>query len=199
MWNLPNLLTLLRLALIPALIWALLTRDYDIALTLFVVSALSDLADGWIARRFNLLTRFGAVADPLADKLTMLTVTLLLASQQWLPWWIAVAVVTRDLVIVGGALAYHFLIGHVDMAPSRLSKFNTALEFVLLAAVLAVGAGVLDDGAWLPVLTWTVLATIVLSGMQYVLVWSRRARQQRRAAARQRAGDASVPSTTTDG
>jgi phosphatidylglycerophosphate synthase len=118
-------------------------------LPLFIASALSDFADGAIARRWNLRTRFGAVADPLADKLTMITVTVLLAVQQALPWWFALAVVVRDALIVGGALAYHVLVGRVEMAPSRVSKLNTALEFLLLIGVLAVGAGHLPGGAWL--------------------------------------------------
>ena len=178
--NLPNAITLVRFALVPVIAWALLARRDGLAPVLLFVSALSDLADGEIARRWNLRTRFGAVADPLADKLTMLTVTLLLASQSALPWWFALAVVLRDLVIVGGAVAFHLLIGAVDMAPSRISKLNTALEFTLLAGVLAVRADWLPGGAWLQALLFAVLATILLSGVDYVRVWSRKAALSRR-------------------
>jgi cardiolipin synthase len=179
--NLPNTITLLRFALIAPIGWLLLRRDYDVALLLFVVSALSDLADGFVARHWNLRTRFGAIADPLADKLTMLTVTLLLAAQGWLPWWFALAVVLRDVVIVAGAVAYHALIGRVEMAPTGLSKLNTALEFLLLAGTLAVAAGHADDGAWWRTLLWATFATVVLSGGHYVLAWGRRAAWERRA------------------
>jgi cardiolipin synthase (CMP-forming) len=159
--HLPNAITVLRVALIPLQAWLLLERDYALAFALFVASGLSDLADGFIARRWNLRTRFGAIADPLADKLTMLTVVLLLAMQGWLPWWFAALVIGRDLVIVAGAVAYHWVVGHVEMAPSWLSKLNTALEFAFLASVLAFGAGYLDEGAWYrPFLT---SATIVTS------------------------------------
>lgn len=179
MLNIPNAITLLRFALVPALVLLLLQRNYGTALVLFVVSALSDVADGLVARRWNLRTRFGAIADPLADKLTMLTVTLLLALQELVPWWFAFAVVTRDVVIVSGAIAYHLLIGRVEMAPSRLSKLNTGLEFLLLASALAIGAGRLNGDVWWEPLLLTTLAGVVLSGAHYVLTWSRKAAQAR--------------------
>jgi cardiolipin synthase len=178
--HLPNAITLARAVAIPVIALALLRHDYDTALLLFVLCALGDFVDGWLARRFDVRTRFGAVADPLADKLTMLTVTVLLAWQGALPWWFALLVVSRDLVIVFGALAYHFHVGHVTMAPTRLSKLNTALEFAFLTGVLAVAAGVLDDSAALRVLMWTCSVTIVASGAQYVLLWSRKAADERR-------------------
>ncbi|NMF90269.1 CDP-alcohol phosphatidyltransferase family protein [Aromatoleum petrolei] len=180
MLNIPNTITLLRVALIFPLAVLLRQGEFGIALALFVVSALSDLADGLIARHWNLRTRFGAIADPVADKLTMLTVTLLLAFDGRLPWWLAAAVVMRDVVIVSGALAYHYLIGMVEMAPSTMSKLNTALEFLLLASVLALGAGLVDRGAWLTALTLATFVTILWSGTHYVLVWGRRASRARR-------------------
>ncbi|MCU0952624.1 MAG: CDP-alcohol phosphatidyltransferase family protein [Burkholderiaceae bacterium] len=165
---------------IPVIALALLRHDYDTALLLFVLCALGDFVDGWLARRFDVRTRFGAVADPLADKLTMLTVTLLLAWQAALPWWFALLVVSRDVVIVTGAVAYHLHVGHVTMAPTRLSKLNTALEFTFLTGVLALAAGVLDDGAWRALLMWLCSATILASGTQYVLLWGRKAAHERR-------------------
>jgi len=177
--NVPNAITLLRFALVPAIALAMVQRDHDVAFALFIVSALSDLADGMIARHWNLRTRFGAIADPLADKLTMLTVTVLLVLQHGLPWWFALAVVLRDAVIVGGALAFHLLIAPVEMTPTRISKLNTALEFLLLLAVLAIRAGLVPDGAWRDVLLAATLLTIALSGGHYVLVWSRKAARSR--------------------
>jgi cardiolipin synthase len=180
MLNLPNAITLLRFALIPLLIVLVQQRRYGIAFALFAVSALSDLADGFIARHWHQRTRWGAIADPLADKLTMLAVTLALALQNWLPWWFAAAVLLRDAIIVGGATAYHFLIGPVPIAPSAVSKLNTALEFLVLAGTLAIGAGLLDQGAWWRALLFTTLLTIFLSGAHYVVLWGRKAAQARR-------------------
>lgn len=181
MKHLPNAITVLRAALIPLLAWLLLERDYTSAFVLFVALGVSDLADGVIARRFDLRTRFGAIADPLADKLAMLTAVLLLAQQNWLPWWFAALVIGRDVLIVSGAAAYHLLIGRVDMAPTWLSKANTALEFLFLASVLAFGAGYFDEGAWFAVFLWITTATVIASGAQYVFVWSRKAIRTRRA------------------
>ncbi len=178
--HLPNIITVLRALLIPLLAWLLIERDYVSAFALFVALGASDLADGFIARRFNLRTRFGAIADPLADKFAMLTAVLLLAQQGWLPWWFAALVIGRDVLIVSGALAYHLLIGHVDMAPTGLSKVNTALEFLFLASVLAFGAGYFDEGVWFSAFMWLTSLTVVASGAQYVVVWSRRAVQKRR-------------------
>jgi len=184
MKHLPNAITVLRAALIPLQAWLLLEREYGTALLLFVASGLSDLADGWIARRWNLRTRFGAIADPLADKLTMLTVAVLLAQQGWLPWWFALLVIGRDLLIVAGAAAYHFAVGALEVAPSRISKLNTALEFVFLASVLALAAGLVAVGAWQAVLLYATAATVLASGADYVFVWGARALRARRAATR---------------
>jgi cardiolipin synthase len=182
MQHLPNALTVLRFLLIPVLVIMLLRQHYETAFALFVVSALSDLADGLLARRWNARTRFGAIADPAADKLTMLAVTLALASQHLLPAWLAVAIVARDLLIVGGAVAYHAVIGRVEMRPSRISKLNTVLEFVTLSAVLADAATILELSALLRPLFVLLLATIVASGAHYVWVWGRRALGARRGA-----------------
>jgi cardiolipin synthase len=184
MKHLPNAITVLRAALIPLQGWLLLKGDYATAFALFIASGLSDLADGWLARRFRLHSRFGAIADPLADKLTMLTVALILAMQGWLPWWFTLLVVGRDVLIVSGAAAYHFMIGEVEMAPSAISKLNTAMEFIVLACVLALAAGHFGDGPWYSALLLATAATVIASGASYVIVWSRKAIAARRAAMR---------------
>jgi cardiolipin synthase len=173
--HIPNALTLLRFLLIPVLVVLLAQRAYYLAFAVFFVSALSDVADGVIARRWNARTRFGAIADPLADKLTMLAVTLSLAVQGLLPLWLVAAIVVRDLVIVGGALAYHYTVGRYDMVPTLLSKLNTGIEVLALAMVLGSAADIFDASAARPVLFALLMATIVASGVQYVWVWGRRA------------------------
>jgi len=183
MRHVPNLITALRFLLIPVLVLLLVEQHFVAAFAVFVVSALSDLADGMIARRWNLRTQFGAMADPLADKLTMLAVTLVLASQALMPLWLATAIVGRDLVIVAGAVAFHFLVGRVEMAPSWLSKFNTVLEFSVLSVLLADAAQAIEVTAWLPPLFIFVTVTIVASGVHYVWVWGRRALRSKRGAA----------------
>jgi cardiolipin synthase len=182
--QIPNALTLLRLVLVPLIAARLLERDYEAALWLLLACAATDLADGGLARRLHCESRFGSVADPVADKLTVLTVTGLLAVQQWLPLWFAGLVLSRDLIIVGGALAYHLRCGHVDMAPTRLSKANTALQLALLCATLLHAADILSAGWWRGALLWATAATVLASGTQYVLLWSRKALQDGDQAAR---------------
>jgi cardiolipin synthase len=84
-------------------------------------------------------------------------------------------VVLRDVVIVGGAIAYRVVVGPVEMAPTWLSKLNTGIEFTLLATLLATGAGLLDGEPWLPVLLWLAFATVLASGVQYVWIWGSKA------------------------
>jgi cardiolipin synthase len=92
-----------------------------------------------------------------------------------LPLWLAAAIVLRDIVIAGGAIAYRLLVGHVAMEPTWLSKINTALEFAALAGVLAHAATLIDGSAWLPALFAVVFVTVTASGAQYVWVWGRKA------------------------
>lgn len=179
--QLPNVLTLTRLALAPAIAWLLVERHDKAALALFIAAAVSDLLDGILARRWGRQTRFGAVADPVADKAVGLLVVVVLTLQASLQPWFAAAVVARDALIVGGALAYRFVIGRIDMAPSSISKLNTALLFVLLAGVLGLRTGLVPDGTWRSTLQWATLATTIGSGLHYLFAWSRKAMYARRA------------------
>ena len=175
MLNLPNFITIVRLALVPLLAWLLVERSYGAAAIVFSAAALSDALDGYIARRYALASAFGATLDPVADKLAMFTATVLLAWQHELPLWLAVAVVLRDVVIVAGVIAYRVLIGALQMTPTQLSKVNTTLEFAVLLCTMAAAAGWIPDGLWLEVAFVVVGVTVVLSGAQYVWVWGRKA------------------------
>jgi cardiolipin synthase len=179
--HVPNLITLVRGLLVPVIGWLLAEERYDEAFWTVAASAASDLVDGGFARRFDAQSRFGAIADPVADKLTMLAVVAGLTWQGLLPAWVAVAIVARDVIIVAGAIAYHRRVEPVAMTPTRLSKLNTVVEFVVLAAVLADAAGYIDATRWLPVGFALVLLTVAASGLQYVWVWGRRACLQRQA------------------
>jgi len=178
--TLPNLITIARALLIPVIAYALARRAFGLALLLFVLCAAGDLVDGFLARRWNQRTRFGAIADPLADKLTMLTVTLMLAAEGLLPGWLAAAVIARDVVIVFGAIAFHFLVHEYEMAPTRLSKLNTALEFAVLTGVLVDAAGIIEITAGLEPAYAALTFTICASGLNYVWSWGRRAAKARK-------------------
>ena len=180
MRNLPNLITLTRLGLVPVFGYFAVLEDYAVALPIFLVAALSDFLDGYLAREWKLVSRFGAALDPVADKLNMLVATALLAVQGLMPLWLALAIIGRDIVIVAGVLAYRLLIGDLDIKPTRLSKANTFIEFGVLLAVMGDAAGWLDARAWLLPLFVVVFGTVLVSGAQYVWLGTRMALAQRR-------------------
>ena len=175
MLNVPNVITLIRLGLVPVVAYLLAIEAYRIALPAFLVAALSDFADGYIARRFKQTSKLGALLDPVADKLNMAVTTVLLAWLALLPLWLAIAIVARDVLIVAGALAYRFAVGPVKIAPTRLSKINTVLEFALLLLVMAGAAEWIDTGKWMNAAFVVVFASVVASGAEYVWVWGRKA------------------------
>lgn len=171
MLNVPNLITIVRLALVPVMAYLLVQARFGAALVVFLLAAVSDFLDGYIARRFRLASAFGAMLDPVADKLSMFVATVLLAWQGLVPLWVAAAIVLRDIVIVAGAFAYRFAIGRVEIAPTVLSKVNTFIEFGVLLLVMANAAGLIKASAWLPALFVLVFATVIGSGAQYVWIW----------------------------
>ncbi len=172
----PNLITFARLGLLPVLLWMLAIREYEIAFWLFVAASLGDGLDGWLARKLDQMSRLGALLDPIADKLTILGIAWILATEGILPVWIAALMSLRDLVIVAGALTYRQVVGALEMAPSRLSKLNTVLEFLLLALALMLANRWIAAEPWLTPCLAVVSFTIVASGAQYVWVWGRKAR-----------------------
>lgn len=174
--TLPNLITFVRLGLLPALLWALVVRDYALAFWLFFAASLGDGLDGYLARKLDQISRLGAVLDPIADKLTILGIAWVLAAQGVLPVWMAALMSLRDLIIVAGALAYRQLVGVLEMAPTSFSKLNTALEFLLLALLLMHLNDWIPTTPWLPPYLGLVAASVVASGTHYVWVWGRKAK-----------------------
>lgn len=174
-WNVPNILTLLRVVAAPLLAFFLMREYYEYALYTFVFAAVTDALDGFIARRFDLYTEFGAALDPLADKLITLTCLVILTFQGWVPLWLTLAIVIRDTVIVAGAFSYHHLFGEVDIHPTWLGKLHTFAAFALFILVLMHTAQLIDASAWLTVSFIAVLITTVVSMVQYVVLWGRKA------------------------
>ncbi len=175
MLNVPNIITLIRLGLIPVTAYYLAVEAYGFALPIFLIAALSDFVDGYIARKFKITSALGAALDPVADKLLMLVTTVLLAWHELVPIWLAIAIVARDIVIVAGALAYRLVIGRLQIAPTWLSKVNTFIELLVLLLVMAGAAGWIAGGAWMAALFLIVFVSVVASGAQYVWLWGRKA------------------------
>ncbi|GAB4275584.1 MAG: CDP-alcohol phosphatidyltransferase family protein [Deferrisomatales bacterium] len=173
-WTLPNALTFLRLCLAPAVVWLLADHRHGAAVGVFAAAGLTDALDGFAARRLGQTSRLGAVLDPVADKALILSSVVVLGLQGEVPSWLAAAIVVRDAVIVVGALAYRAVTGSLEMAPTLLSKANTAAQVCLVLATLVREAG-LAGLPWLPGLHAAVGVTTVGSGLHYVAVWSGRA------------------------
>ncbi|MEN1727837.1 MAG: CDP-alcohol phosphatidyltransferase family protein [Pseudomonadota bacterium] len=172
---LPNVLTIGRILAIPPLVWLLLDGRYDWALAVAVLAGVSDLIDGWLARRFGWTSRFGSMADPAADKLLMLASYLTLAWLQYLPWWLFALVIGRDLVIVIGGWVYHRYFERLEAEPTTLSKFNTFCQIFLMWFVLIRLAGFpLPPEAQIG-LEWMVAFMALATLVQYVWLWSLRA------------------------
>jgi cardiolipin synthase (CMP-forming) len=180
MRNLPNLITLVRLGLVPIMAYYAAREEYAVALPVFLAAAVSDFVDGYLARELKLVSRFGAALDPVADKLNMFVATFLLAWQGLIPIWLAAAIIGRDIIIVAGVLTYRLLRGHLDIEPTRLSKVNTFIEFGVLLVVMATAADWIDARTWMPPLFVVVFITVVSSGVHYVWLGSRMALETRR-------------------
>lgn len=174
--DLPNILTVARMLLVAPLVYLLLSQHYVAALILAVASGISDWLDGALARRFDWQSRFGGMLDPLADKLLMISVYAALAWMGELPVWLFWLVVLRDLVIVTGGVVYHYRIEPFRAEPTRLSKFNTLCQALLMWAVLTALAGLALPERTIQVLIWLVASTLLATMLQYVVLWGLRAR-----------------------
>lgn len=141
----------------------------------FLVASISDGIDGWIARHYNLCTPLGAMLDPVADKLIILSCLATLTWQSLIPLWLTLSLLSRDILIILGAMAYRRLTGHVQITPTWLGKTHIALEFAVLCLVLANAASIFSIVSVLPDLFKLLFATSVLSAMQYVWIWGRKA------------------------
>lgn len=183
MRHIPNLLCLLRIALVPPLVLALLDGAHERIIVLFLIAAVSDGLDGFLAKRYGWTSELGKVLDPVADKLLLMSVFLTTAWLGITPWWLAAVAVARDLVIGFGAIAYRLWIGPLQGRPTVVSKINTALQLVYLLAVILTAAFGFPPRGVLEGLAWVVALTTVASGTDYVVRFARRARAARAAQA----------------
>lgn len=178
--NIPNIITMARLLLVPALLYFLAQSGYLSALLVFLSAGLSDALDGYLARRLNQFTQFGAILDPVADKLMLVSALVMLTWLGFVPWQFTATLLTRDLVIIAGAFAYRMRAGKLEMTPTWLGKTHIALMFALLVLVMGDAAGVVSIAAALPALFGLTLASGIASGAHYVWVWGRKAMGLRR-------------------
>lgn len=167
----PNLITVLRIAAAPVLILLLDSEAYELALIMFLLAGISDALDGFIAKKFNFESKFGALLDPVADKILLVSSFVMLTLLGHLPFWLLVIVAFRDVLIIGGYLVLVMLRESVQMSPSILSKLNTLFQICLVGLVLARLAGWVELKGLEEFLIIMVSVTTVLSGIHYVWVW----------------------------
>ncbi|MBA2735023.1 MAG: CDP-alcohol phosphatidyltransferase family protein [Acidobacteria bacterium] len=185
----PNLLTMFRMALIPVFVSLLYSRKFAWALGVFVLAGLTDGLDGLLARRLNQGSQLGAILDPIADKLLLVTSFIVLSipaiSPQPLPrhfpipFWVTVVVISRDIFIIVGAAAINIVTGFSRFRPSLLGKINTAVQILAIAAIL-IAASYPSLSGYLPTVYTTVFAFAVLSGVHYIFFASRLVNEERR-------------------
>ena len=173
--QIPNILTTLRLILAAPICVLILNENYPAVLWIAVFAGLSDGVDGWLARKLNALSRYGAVVDPLADKALLVSAYISFAVVGLLPWWVAVVVAARDLVIVSGALAYHRLCGRYQMAPSILGKVSTGVQIAFALIVLTHQVYPIFPSLMFQIGPWLVALVALASGSHYVHTWATRA------------------------
>jgi cardiolipin synthase (CMP-forming) len=169
--NIPNSLTLVRIVLVPLVVWLIIDHEMTAAFLLFLLAGFSDAADGYIAKRYGWRSELGAYLDPIADKALLVSIYVTLGLAGHLPVWLVIAVVSRDILIVGAVVLSWMLSRPLTMHPLLISKVNTFAQIVLAGLVLAeLGLG-LGLEPVVKVLIWVTGALTILSAAAYFWAW----------------------------
>lgn len=170
---LPNLLTLARLFLTPVIIWLIVSNRLSYAFAACLFAGATDAFDGYLARRFNWQTALGSYLDPVADKFLLVSLYVTLGVFGHLPAWLAIAVVSRDILIIGAVILSWLMGMPLEIRPVPLSKLNTAAQILLALIVLASAS--FGDGLrpLTDVLIWIVTGLTVTTAGIYVIMWLR--------------------------
>src|SRR5688500_6066682 len=186
----PNMLTVFRMVLIPVFVTLLFYQRFVLALAVFVIDGLTDGLDGILARRFQQESQLGTVLDPIADKLMMVTAFIVLSmrsifpqplpSHLPIPFWVTIAVISRDVFIVVGAAAINIMTGFRGFRPSWLGKVNSTVQIIAIAIIIFAASFPYGTGYYLPTLYVVVFTFAVLSGAHYVFFASKLLNEDRR-------------------
>ena len=173
--KIPNILSILRIVLIPFVAWLILFDYFLYALITTLIIAISDFLDGFIARVFNAESEIGSYLDSIADKAFIISAYMLIGTQDLLPIFVIIIVISRDIIIMG-AFGLSFAMNQkLDINPIRISKINTFLQFTLIILVLVNNVGVFDFAYMLNSLIgfmmYLVIATTVTSLLFYIKQW----------------------------
>jgi cardiolipin synthase (CMP-forming) len=173
--HIPNIISVIRILLVVPIAFALAHDRLALSILLFAIAAVSDAADGYLAKRFGWQSELGGVLDPLADKLLLVTGFISLGVLDLVPLWLVVAAVARDVIIVSGAVAYRIVIGPLTAHPSLVSKVNTLCQAAYILAVVSRAKFSLPPEWVCTGLGAVVFVTVVVSGIDYVMVYGKRA------------------------
>jgi cardiolipin synthase len=168
--QLPNILTVIRIILVIPFAFYMSQQRYELALWVLLVAGISDGLDGFLARRFGWRTQFGSIADPVADKILLITTFLALGLTGNMPWWVVAVVVLRDVYIFIGAIAYWFMVGRYQGSPTLISKACTFFMIVLGLLALCNQVWPLAPAVLLMLLSWVVVALSLISLVQYTVL-----------------------------
>jgi cardiolipin synthase len=171
--NIPNLITIGRLLLVPFVIAMIGRGNWNLAFVAFLVAGLSDAVDGFIARRFDMRSELGAYLDPIADKALLVSIYVTLSVVGALPGWLAILVVSRDMMIVGAVVLSWVLANPVEIKPSLISKTNTAVQITFAALILASLAQGFDQSGLVEAAMLVVAALTIASAAAYLAQWLR--------------------------
>ena len=171
--SIPNLITLARILAVPLIVWAITSGEARIAFALFLAAGVSDLADGFLAKRFGMATQLGAYLDPLADKAMIVSIYVALGIAGNIPHWLVILVVSRDIMIVGAVILSWLVDKPMKHKPLTVSKLNTVAQVVYATCVLALLAFRWDIPYVLDALTALVAVLTLLSVAFYVPLWVR--------------------------
>ncbi len=174
-FNIPNILTITRLMIIPFFVASMLSQKYQNALILFSVAAITDIMDGLLARMTNQKTRIGAFLDPLADKFLLLTSFVMFTFYGWLPLWLTIIVLSRDVLVIIGWLIMVISTKNSKVEPSITGKLANAFQAILIAYVLVSINFQIDTTMIIKQLVVILVTTLtVFSGIQYTYKGYRR-------------------------
>jgi cardiolipin synthase (CMP-forming) len=186
----PNILTVFRMVLIPVFVSLLFYQRFLLALSIFIIAGLTDGLDGLLARRFDQSSQLGTILDPIADKLMLVTAFIVLSmrsvfpqpvpSHLPIPFWVTVAVISRDVFIMVGAAAINIVTGFRGFRPSLLGKVNTTVQIVAIGIIMLAASVPYGTGYYLPTLYAIVFLFAVLSGAHYVFFVSKLLNEDRR-------------------
>ncbi len=167
--NIPNILTIMRIVVTPIVVFCLLYEQFIVALLIFIAAGISDALDGMIARRYNQKTIIGSYLDPIADKILLNTLFIVLATMGLIPWWMTTIVILRDSIILIGIIVLQLTLHKIEVNPLFISKATTVAQIVTIAwAILATSSKLM--GLIFPFIMWTAAIMTMLSGFQYIYI-----------------------------